>query len=186
MAGEYPLDDAGCEAIGRAVGTQFAEQGQQIVIACDTRSSSQQIVEIVSKGLVGVGVKVTFVGVIPTPGLAYLTATHDEFVAGVMITASHNTYEFNGVKVFSAQGSKLPDEAEAKLNYDIENGVPNRSTDDFQASPESQLHTDRSLVQEYEDYLVASAGKLRLDGLKLAIDTAHGAASEIELECLSG
>ncbi|MBP9761837.1 phosphoglucosamine mutase, partial [Candidatus Saccharibacteria bacterium] len=123
IAGQYPLDDAGAESIGRAIGTQFAAAGQQIALACDTRESSDHLVKMLAKGLQEVGVGVVFIGVIPTPGLAYITSQHDEFVAGIMVTASHNPYEFNGVKVFSAIGGKLPDAAEERLNRDIESGV---------------------------------------------------------------
>ncbi len=170
LAGQYPLDDAGAEAIGRAVGAQFARAGEQIVIACDTRESSEHLVDMLARGLQGVGVKVVFIGVIPTPGLAYITAQHDEFVAGVMVTASHNPYEFNGVKVFSAGGSKLPDDAEERLNHDIESGVPDRGIGSFE-------HQD--MIKEYEDFLVATAGDLKLDVYKIAVDTANGAASAL-------
>lgn len=170
LAGQYPLDDAGAEAIGRAVGAQFARDGEQIVIACDTRESSGHLVDMLARGLQGVGVKVVFIGVIPTPGLAYITAQHDEFVAGVMVTASHNPYEFNGVKVFSAGGSKLPDDAEERLNHDIESGVPDRGTGSFER---------QDMTKEYEDFLVATAGDLKLDVYKIAVDTANGAASAL-------
>ncbi len=170
LVGQYPLDDAGAEAIGRAVGAQFARDGEQIVIACDTRESSGHLVDMLARGLQGVGVKVVFIGVIPTPGLAYITAQHDEFVAGVMVTASHNPYEFNGVKVFSAGGSKLPDDAEERLNHDIESGVPDRGTGSFER---------QDMTKEYEDFLVATAGDLKLDVYKIAVDTANGAASAL-------
>lgn len=169
LAGKYPLDDAGTEAIGRAVGTQFAEPGQQIVLACDTRESSEHLVQKVSDGLRGVGVNVVFIGVLPTPGLAYITAQHEAFVAGVMITASHNPYEFNGIKVFSSRGSKLPDDAEERLNHDIEAGLPERG--------ERGGFDQQNLADEYEDFLVRSASGLRLDIQKIAVDTANGAAS---------
>ncbi len=168
LAGQYPLDDVGAVAIGRAVGTQFANAGEQIVIGCDTRESSNHLVEMLAKGLQEVGIQVVFIGVLPTPGLAYITAQHEEFMAGVMVTASHNPYEFNGVKVFSATGSKLPDDAEERLNTDIESGVPGRGSGTF---------ITRELVAEYEDYLVSSGENLRLDVYKIAVDTAHGAAA---------
>ncbi|MFZ1248819.1 MAG: phosphoglucosamine mutase [Candidatus Saccharimonadales bacterium] len=177
IAGEYPLNNDGLVRIGRAVGVQFAQEGEHIVIACDTRESSQHLVQQVALGLQQVGVQVVFVDIVPTPGLAYLTAEHPEFVAGVMITASHNTYEFNGVKVFSAQGGKLPDDAEAQLNANIEAGVSDRGQGSFTERPE--------LAKEYEDFLVASAGDLRLEGLKIAIDTAHGAASFVAPQVLT-
>ncbi|QQS19556.1 phosphoglucosamine mutase [Candidatus Saccharibacteria bacterium] len=170
LAGQYPLDDIGTVAIGRAVGTQFARDKEHIVIACDTRESSTHLVQMITQGLQAVGVNAVFAGVLPTPGLAYITAQHDEFVAGIMITASHNPYEFNGVKVFSASGSKLPDDAEERLNHDIEAGVPNRSPGSF---------ATRDLAHEYEDFLVSSARGLKLDVYKIAVDTANGAASAL-------
>ena len=180
LAGTYPLDDAGTEAIGRAVGTQFAEPGEHIVIGCDTRESSEHLVELLSKGLHGVGVHVVFAGVIPTPGLAYLTAQHPEFVAGVMVTASHNPYEYNGVKVFSTGGSKLPDAAEARLNHDIETGVQDRPNPHQPESCKESPHKQTmELCKEYEDFLVASADGLSLAGKRIIIDTAHGAASSL-------
>lgn len=170
LAGEYPLNEVGAVAIGRAVGTQFAAGGEQIAIACDTRESSDLLVEQIAAGLQQVGVHAVFVGVMPTPGLAYVTKLHPEFVAGIMITASHNTYEYNGVKVFSGDGGKLPDDAEERLNTDIEQGVPDRGTGSF----------DRvDYVDEYESYLVASADNLRLHGMRIAVDSANGAASGV-------
>jgi len=169
LAGQYPLDDAGAKRIGMAVGTHFAEPGQRIVIGCDTRESSAEIVTALSAGLTAVGVNVTSAGVLPTPGLAYLTREGDAFVAGVMVTASHNPYEYNGVKVFDGNGDKLADDTEAQLNSLIEGGVAARGS--------GVSSTDDKLVQNYEDWLVGSAQGLDLGGLSLAIDSANGAAS---------
>jgi phosphoglucosamine mutase len=171
LAGQYPLDREGAEKIGRAVGTRFATPGQRIIIAGDTRESSADLVAALIAGLTSVGIDVTSVGVIPTPGLAYLTREGGEFVAGVMVTASHNPYEYNGVKVFDANGDKLTDDAEADLNKMIEEGVADRG--------QGSSKTDAGLVKNYEDFLVASAGGLNLDGLLLAVDSANGAASGI-------
>lgn len=169
LAGEYPLDRAGATAIGKAVGTQFAEAGQQVVIGCDTRESSAQLVADLTAGLTAVGVNVVSAGVLPTPGLAYVTREHDQFVAGVMVTASHNPYQFNGVKVFDQQGDKLSDEAEAALNRLIVEGVPERG--------QGTASADAHLVQVYEDFLVASAPGFDFAGQTVAVDTANGAAS---------
>jgi phosphoglucosamine mutase len=171
LAGQYPLDDAGAEQIGRAVGTYFAEAGQGIVIGCDPRESSQGLVAALTAGLTAVGVNVTSVGVIPTPGLAYLAREGQDFVAGVMVTASHNPYQYNGVKVFDSRGDKLTDETEAKLNGLIESTIEPRGSG---ASSE-----DATLIRSYENFLVESVGGLNLDGLHLAVDSANGAASGI-------
>jgi phosphoglucosamine mutase len=122
IAGQYPLDEAGAIKIGMAIGSHFGAQGKTIVIGCDPRASSEQLVEQVSSGLMQAGANVERVGVLPTPGLAYLTREGD-YAAGVMITASHNPVEYNGVKVFDSNGGKLSDETEARLNDLIVNGV---------------------------------------------------------------
>src|SRR5665213_2792083 len=170
LAGQYPLDEAGAKRIGMAVGTHFAEPGQRVVIGCDPRESSAGLVEALTSGLTAVGVNVTSLGVITTPGLAYLTRQGEDFVAGVMVTASHNPYEYNGVKVFDKHGDKLADDTEAELNGLIEAGVAERG-------PAGTSMTDDKLVRQYEDFLVGSARGLDLGGLRVAIDAANGAAS---------
>ena len=169
IAGEYPLDEAGTEQIGRAIGRQFAQAGGQIVVASDPRESSATLVQAVTKGLTAVGVNVTFIGILPTPGLAYITRQRPEFTAGVMITASHNPYQYNGIKVFDANGDKLPDDAEAALNALIDQTIPD-------AEP-GQSTTDESMAKQYEDFLVESADGIKLSDLSLAVDSANGASS---------
>lgn len=168
LAGEYPLDRKGSYQIGMAVGHHFATPGQSVIIGQDTRESSSQIADDVSAGLRAVGVSVVQVGVLPTPGLAYLTREGEQFKAGVMITASHNPYRYNGIKVFDENGDKLSDATEAILNTLIKDGVGEKE--------QGSIRTDDQLVQRYEDFLVNSAPGLQLDGLRLAVDTANGAA----------
>ncbi len=168
LAGTYPLDEAGSVRIGMAVGTHFAQPGQGVVIGWDPRESSAGLVDGLIKGLTAVGVNVTKAGVLPTPGLAYLTREGKDFVAGVMVTASHNPYQYNGVKVFDADGGKLTDEIETTLNKLIVDGVEERGSGEVKEATE--------LVKSYEDFLVASAGDFRLDGTALAVDSANGAA----------
>jgi phosphoglucosamine mutase len=177
LAGEYPLDKTGTEKIGMAVGTHFAQVGQQVIIGCDTRESSKGLVAALASGLTDVGVDVTSASVIPTPGLAYLTRESDEFVAGVMVTASHNPYQYNGIKVFDAHGDKLSDDIETALNSLIEKGVVQRD--------KGNITNDRKLIDNYEDFLVKSAEGLDLTGLTLAIDTANGAASGLAARVFS-
>lgn len=171
IAGDFPLDQDGATKIGRAVGTHFAQPGQSIVLASDPRESSADLVHYVSEGLNQVGVDVVYIGVLPTPGLAYITRENTQFVAGVMITASHNPKEYNGIKVFDGNGDKLSDEVETRLNMLIDNGVTDRE--------KGETTQDTQLVKTYEDFLVNCAGEFRLDGVKLAVDSANGAASGI-------
>ena len=169
LAGTYPLDSVGAQCVGRAVGTYFGDRGKRIVIGQDTRVSSAQIVGDLASGLNEVGINVVEVGVIPTPGLAYITRENEQFVAGVMVTASHNTYEHNGIKVIDGLGGKLNDNVESMLNKLIKEEIPRTFP--------GNTSTNKLLLQQYEDFLVSSAHGLSLSGMNIAIDTANGAAS---------
>ena len=110
VAGEYPLDPATVYAFGLALGHDAvkAQSSPEILIGADTRESGTWIAEVVAGGLEQAGARVRYAGVITTPGVAYLTRT-GPFLAGVMISASHNPYQDNGLKVFGHNGFKLPD-----------------------------------------------------------------------------
>lgn len=169
LYGQYPIDVVGAERIGRAVGTQFAGPGQRIIVGRDPRESSEPLARALIKGLTAVGVDVVPAGVLPTPGLAYLTKNGD-FAAGVMITASHNPREYNGFKVFDGNGDKLPDGSEAELNSLIEKDIADNDA-------AGQVVDGAALIKQYEDFLVNSAEGLDLAGLRLAVDSANGASS---------
>ncbi len=170
VASEYPLDNAGCVQIGKAIGKYFAKPGESIVVGYDPRESSPRIAEHVVVGINSIGVDVVIVGVIPTPGLAYLTKCGN-FSAGVMITASHNPYTDNGIKVFGPNGDKLPDDTEEALNTLIESNID--------AHESGNSTTNDSLIKTYENFLVESADGYSLSGLNLALDCANGATSGV-------
>lgn len=170
LAGQYPLDKTTVETIGRAIGLNFSKPGEYILIAHDTRQSSPEIVEALSQGITQMGVNVKIVGGIPTPGVAYLTASSDA-AAGIMVTASHNPANYNGIKVFARGGKKLTDQQQDQLNESVIKGVDPRGQGSSQSTPEFQ--------KQYEDFLVASADGVKFDGLKVAIDMANGAATGI-------
>jgi phosphoglucosamine mutase len=174
IAGEYPLNNDGCEQIGMAVGKLFAEPGQSVLIGCDTRESSPQLVAALTVGLNAVGVNVVSAGIITTPGLAYLTA-RPEFVAGIMVTASHNPYQFNGVKVFDKDGDKLSDEVESTLNVLIESPIEPISSNTTSTD-------DRSLTESYIKFLTSTTEARPFSGLRIAVDCANGSASKIAPE----
>ena len=177
LANEYPLNEDGATRIGRAIGTYFAKPGETIVLGRDPRQSSDDIAAWVTAGLNAVGVNVVSAGVLPTPGLAYSTREGD-FAAGVMITASHNPYNYNGVKAFDKNGDKLPDTTEETLNELIEQDIPDVDTP-------GDVREDVELVKKYEDFLVSTVEGLQISDLKLAIDSANGAASGIAERVMS-
>jgi len=183
VAGEYPLDPATIFAFGvalaRDVTTREAEPeiliGPEVLIGMDTRESGQWIAELVAGGLASHGVRVRHAGVITTPGVAWLTRT-GPFQAGVMISASHNPYRDNGIKVFGHSGFKLPDAEEHEIEQEI-----------FQvaraaASPSSRAITaDEALGREYLESLLSTVS-VGFDGMRLVVDCGHGASYRLAPE----
>ena len=169
VAGAYPLDPATIFAFGAALGREAPGAGE-ILVGADTRESSPWIAELVAGGLERSGARVRYAGVVTTPGIAYLTRT-GPFVAGVMISASHNPYQDNGIKVFTHSGFKLPDAEEHALEREIfrlrELGV---------APAPAKIAVDEGLDRQYLEYLV-STSSVRFDGVTLAMDCGNGAAS---------
>lgn len=179
-AGEYPLDAATVFAAGRALGDLLGGSGR-VLMGMDTRESGVEIAEYLAAGLRERGVESVSAGVLPTPGVSFLTP-RDGFELGVMISASHNPFEDNGIKVFGPEGYKLPDAKEHVVEQgilqQIEAGVePTRTT----------LETDPTLAQEYLDHLVqAGAPASDLRPLKLIVDCSHGAASKFAGDFFAG
>ena len=177
VAGEYPLDPPTVFAFGVALGEDAAagQANPEILIGADTRESGSWIAATVAGGLESRGVRVRFAGVITTPGIAYLTRT-GPFRAGVMISASHNPYQDNGLKVFGHSGFKLPDEEEHAIEQEIfrirEAGAEPRS---------AAMTVDESMARQYLDYL-ASTVSVRFDGMKVAIDCGNGASYRLAPE----
>jgi len=177
VAGEYPLDPATVYAFGLALGhdATAAQGSPEILIGRDTRESGGWIAEMVAGGLEAAGARVRYAGVITTPGVAYLTKT-GPFLAGVMISASHNPYRDNGLKVFGHSGFKLPDEEEHTIEQEIfrirEKGLKPQPT---------PLFCEEDLERQYLDFL-ASTANVRLDGVKLVLDCGNGAAYRLAPE----
>lgn len=167
LAGQFPLDRAGCIRIGKAVAKHFAAPGQQIAVAYDPRQSSEEIVKNVIYGISSQSVNIVNVGVMPTPALAYLTRENN-FAAGVMITASHNPAEYNGIKVFDGNGDKLSDEAEISLNGLIESEI--NGNDKF-----GEVMVDNDLIEHYVEF-VRNSAPVKIQR-KVVIDCANGASS---------
>jgi phosphoglucosamine mutase len=174
VAGEYPLDPKTTHTFGLALGSVARHLGpkSEIVIGMDTRESSPWIARQVAGGLKEAGVGVRFAGVVTTPGVAFLTHT-DSFVAGVMISASHNPYQDNGIKVFGHGGYKLPDREEHAIEDEIFRllaaGVDPVPLD---------LQVDEVLDRRYVDQLLSTVGK-SFAGMSVVLDCGNGASSHL-------
>ncbi len=181
VAGEYPLDKNTVALIGRSLVSNLARQLDRlprIVIGRDTRESGPRIEQALAQGAISAGASVESAGVITTPGVAFITRVAP-FDAGVVISASHNPYRDNGIKVFSPSGKKLADEMERKIESDIaeaNNGdvsAPANASDGYEKREAE--HQAR-----YLDYLVNEVGQgLNLEGFRIGLDCANGAASAI-------
>ena len=170
VAGEPPLDGATVSRVGAALVASLAAAGAprpRLVVGGDTRESTAGIVAALAGGVAAAGGQVIAAGVLPTPAVAHLTRALGA-EAGVVVSASHNPWRDNGVKIFSSEGRKLPDQVEAAIERRIEESLP--------AAPRA-VTPDPALAQHYVEHL---AGTLphRLDGLTVVVDAANGAASE--------
>ncbi len=172
-AGEYPLDRHTAFALGAALGSwaRGRAEAPAVLLGMDTRESGFWLAEAVASGLASSGVAAHFAGLLTTPGVAWNTK-HGPYVAGVMISASHNPYQDNGLKVFDHSGFKLPDAQELLLEGEIlrlrEGAIP--EPHNLPVRPE--------LAHEYLAFL-RSTFPYSLTGLKIAVDCAHGAASAL-------
>lgn len=176
VAGQFPLDPLTVHAVGWALGEWARGRSEQpeVVIGMDTRESGPELAALVAGGLARAGVRSRFAGVITTPGVAYLART-GAFVAGVMISASHNPYWDNGIKIFDHSGYKLPDETERALEREIF-----RLRESAIEPQRAGLEAEEGLAQTYLGYLASTAE--RLDGVSMVIDCGHGAASRLAPE----
>jgi len=181
VAGEFPLDPRTVFAFGEALGEDVTANGRgsEALIGADTRESGGWIAALVAGGLERRGVRTRHAGVITTPGVARLTAA-GPFAAGVMISASHNPYQDNGIKVFSHSGFKLPDEEE----HAIERALLRLREEGPEPQP-AALAVDEELDRQYLEYLRSSAA-VRFDGVRLALDCGNGAAWRLAPELFRG
>ncbi len=162
-------------AIGVATGIIFKPQAQ-ILIGRDTRKSGLEIEQALIAGLTSVGVNVTLIGVIPTPGLAHLVLTR-KADAAIMITASHNPASDNGIKIFGSNGQKIADEVEQEIEQLIEN------KSQIKISKEGSVVKDENGRNDYITYLLSTISK-PLNGITVVVDCAHGSASTYAPEIL--
>lgn len=155
--------------------TKDRKEKSKILIGGDSRISYDMLESAISAGIMSVGVDVYNIGTIPTPAMAYLVRKYN-MDAGVMISASHNKMQDNGIKFFNAQGYKLSDEIENEIEATIKNGIDELPQPTGAAVGKKLLLNSAS--QDYIDY-ITSISSTKLDGLKIAIDCANGATSYV-------
>lgn len=151
-----------------------------IMVGCDTRISGDMLANALMAGACSVGANVVYVGVIPTPAIAYLTKKY-RVDAGVVISASHNPVEFNGIKFFDGNGFKLPDALEDEIEALIRNGMKDVQFPTGPSVGKIKYRTDAR--EEYINHAV-NAVSVDLTGLKIVVDCAEGASYYTSVETL--
>jgi|SRR4051812_27748320 phosphoglucosamine mutase len=177
VAGEFPLDGITVFAIGRALGHHLGRDNRRprVVIGQDTRESSGWIADSVAAGLASSTGEVSSAGVITTPGIAYLVRDLG-FDAGVVVSASHNPWTDNGIKVFGGDGYKLADEIELSIEKEIFRLIEDARPPQPGQQVVSSLPGDHDLRRRYETWLRARVAAPKIKG-NIVIDCANGAAS---------
>jgi phosphoglucosamine mutase len=190
VAGEYPLDAPTVQAIGLALAHHLGSY-PRVLLGMDTRESGPAIAAQLTSGLTQGDATVESAGVITTPAIAHLTHTHG-FAAGIVISASHNPWQDNGIKVFGPDGYKLPDATELAIEEEIFKHLNNAGALSSARDDASQRETkvgsqDAPPVNDfaradYIRFLLAAAPGLSLDNRRIVIDCANGAASAVAPE----
>ena len=183
IANRYPMTAEVALKTGRAVASYYKGKSLRVdnksivLIGKDTRRSSYMIEQALAAGVTSMGAYALLVGPMPTPGVAFLTQNM-RADAGIMVSASHNTYEYNGIKIFGNDGFKLPDEVENEiekmiLTSDMEENLPTGSA----------LGRARRIDDAMGRYVVhiksAFPADLNLRGMRVVLDCANGAAYKL-------
>lgn len=165
---------------GATVLTRENEHRPTIMVGCDTRVSGDMLANALMAGICSVGANAVYVGVIPTPAVAYLTKKY-KVEAGVVISASHNPVEFNGIKFFDGNGYKLPDSMEDEIEALIKNGMQGVKFPTGSRVGKIKYRTDAR--EEYINHAI-QAVPVDLSGLKIVVDCAEGASYYTSIEAL--
>ncbi|HET7434192.1 MAG TPA: phosphoglucosamine mutase [Thermoanaerobaculia bacterium] len=173
-ARQYPLDQATMFALGEALGHRLKNGGRpKVLVGMDTRESGPEIARALAAGMIAGNADAVFIGVVPTPAVAYLCRTTDA-AAGISISASHNPFEDNGVKIFGHDGMKLADAIEEQIEDELR-----ALRRDNVTIPNDELPEHPELVESYERFLVSGVPPTGLVGKKVVLDTGYGAAYRI-------
>ncbi len=180
VAGKYPLDAATIYATGLALGHSLRNTAEpRVILGRDTRESGPWIAATLAAGLRETGVRVESACVVPTPAIAYLARTHG-FQAGVVISASHNPWQDNGIKLFGADGFKLADGVELAMEEEILHHAANSDAPDPATLP--AVEDNPAFQADYIQFLINCVPGLTLAGLRIVADCANGAAAAVAPE----
>ena len=183
VAGRFPLDEATIARIGYSLVRELRSGTSQvplIISGRDTRESGTWIEQAVLRGARTAGAQVKSAGIITTPGVAFL-ARSTQADAGIVISASHNSYEDNGIKIFATTGQKLSDTIEQAIERDL-----TAAPEDFPLMAQEEVTSEPELKRRYLEFLRDQIGKgMDLTGLKIVVDCAEGAAYELAPELLT-
>ena len=180
VANTYPMDVETAVAAGRAVAGYFRSEKQAripILIGQDTRLSGDMIAHAVSAGICSAGLNVFMLGVVPTPAVAYLTRKAGA-PAGIVISASHNPFWDNGIKLFNSNGYKLSDEEENQIERLMETRTGSDGQPAIGSIQIGALRSPDAAVSSYIEFLVQFVAELSLKGMKIVLDCANGATFE--------
>ena len=179
-ANQYPLTPEMAVRIGRAIGIIFgsANGGPPIIIGRDTRKSGKMIESAVAAGICSSGTNVLLARIIPTPGVAFLTR-HQGAAAGVVISASHNPYEDNGIKLFDQEGTKLSEREETQIETFIREDA-SESLNNSLGNQVGSIQMMKGSREKYLSFLLRSLSPdFNLSGMKIVLDCSNGAASAV-------
>jgi phosphoglucosamine mutase len=181
VAGEFPLDANTIFACGLALGHSLRKMAAdpKVLLGRDTRESSLWIAAMMAEGLRETGARVESAGVVPTPAVAFLARRHG-FQAGVVISASHNPWQDNGIKLFGADGFKLADAVEMAMEEEILHHASLSAAPDQASLP--PMEDNAAHQADYIQFLLGCVPGLRLKGLRIVADCANGAAAAIAPE----
>ncbi len=181
VAGQYPLDYSSVFKLGKGLIDLLRDKGlaPSVLIGKDSRESGSWLNDALFQGIKDASGEAVSLGIIPTPAVSYLTNKH-AFSAGIVISASHNPYQDNGIKIFSPQGTKISENWEIQLEEAI------RSSQNSNTQEVAETTPDRRLVNEYKDFLKNQFANIRIQKpYKIVLDCANGASSFFAPEIFS-
>src|ERR1039458_2085757 len=181
IAGEFPLDPITIFATGLALAHSLRSEAThpKVILGRDTRASSPWIAATLGAGLRSAGTRVESAGVVPTPAVAFLARSHG-FQAGVVISASHNPWQDNGIKLFGGDGYKLADAVELAMEDEILHHASRSVAPD--PATLIPVEDNAALQADYIQFLLSCVPGLRLKGLRIVADCANGAAAAVAPE----